>query len=226
MKLLVSACFILFALLTMTGCENSHVSASGAPDSSIPAQQNRFCQIIKNVPIEKERIENLAQHEPNPFKRKEISDREWNVFPQMFETLHAFIGPSGTFTNWRARLRSVGPAERNEHSLRIVFAVDCGDYNPRVNSTPILIISTLKGIREDTDIAPSNPLYRVIKEELDYRKKTFTVSGQFIWVPPPLQGQVSLTSDGRLDGRYHFYPMGATFLEGHLDMVVRFTSIN
>ena len=53
MKLLLSICFIFFAVVTLTGCENSGVSANAAPDSSIPVQQTHFCQIIKNVPIEK-----------------------------------------------------------------------------------------------------------------------------------------------------------------------------
>jgi hypothetical protein len=108
-----------------------------------------------------------------------------------------------------------------KQAMRIGFAVDCGDYNPRYPSTPMLTLSTLKGVVEDTSIPDSSPLFKFVKNDLDYTKKTHVVSGQFIWVPPPGNGKWVF-----LDDSHHFYPTGGFFTEGYLNMVVRFTTIS
>jgi len=195
------------------------------------SQQARFCQILKNEPIERKRIEDedSAFHQRFPLKATDLEGRKRELLSKMANDLYAVIGPSGKFTDWRGSMKVFSGVEETPESKRnhqpaklgfaIAFTPDCFDQSDTVFS-----LQTDKGVYGSTNISSDSPLGKAL-QEMNPSQGKFTASGEFLWAPPPPKGGGMWVPP--VDTRYHFYIVPNTaFYEGNYRFFVRFSQIS
>ncbi len=206
---------------------SSAASAEGALSGA--EQQSRFCQILKNEPIARQKLESAAVQTTlrNPLNGTNVDAQKQALFSKMFDDLYALVGPSGTFTGWRGKFVRLAvdysPNKPNKQIFVISFIPDCFGSDPYGRPLNILSLDTYRGPLEETHVVADSPLGQSLRQ-MDLSKPKYTVSGQFVWPPPPPKG------GGRwvpaVDYRYHFESGDTVFLEGSYHFAVRFTQVS
>lgn len=231
---------ILAALACTSGCQGSGGSANGTVFGSTPSvkavsgligseQQKTFCQLLLSEPNERSRMDQeiAEQNKRYPLKPIDIQQKRNELFKKLMEDLYTVVGPSGNFTGWKGMLNVQDTMEKlpfnmpsktpPKRAFVVEFVPDCF-----TESGAVFTLRTRNGPIEDTNIQPDSNIGKML-QEMDLSKNRFTVSGQFLWTPPPPKGGGSWVPP--IDSRYRFFT-DDVFREFNFQFVVRFTQIS
>lgn len=210
-------------------------SASTAGALSGLEQQARFCKLLQDEPIARQRLEDAASAaiQRNPLNAPDVESQKKALISRMFNDLRALVGPSGTFTGWRGRFSASDMLEHppfvqySTKQDKIVFVLsfmpDCFGTDAYGRPIDILTLSTYRGPLEDTNVLPGSPLGQSLRQ-MDLSKPKYTVSGQFLSPPPPPKGGGQWVP--AVDYRYPFYSGDGFLDEGSYHFVVRITQVS
>ena len=210
-------------------------AASTAGALSGLEQQARFCKLLQEEPIARQRLEDAASAaiQRNPLNAPDVESQKKALISKMFNDLRALVGPSGTFTGWRGRFSASDMLEHppfvqySTKQDKIVFVLsfipDCFGTDAYGRPIDILTLSTYRGPLEDTNILPDSPFGQSLRQ-MDLSKPKYTVSGQFLSPPPPPKGGGQWVP--AVDYRYPFYSGDGFLDEGSYHFVVRFTQVS
>jgi hypothetical protein len=209
------------------GRDGSTVMASSSDALTGEDQQKRFCQILKNQSSERQRIEDAAATAAsrNPLNAPNVDDQKQALIVKTFNDLYALVGPSGNFTGWRGKLTTqinYSDDRPPKQTFVVLFVPDCFDEATVRHLGDIFTLYTHRGPLEDTNVSPNSALGQAMRQ-MDLSKPKYTVSGQFVWAPPPPKGGGMWVP--AVDYRYHFYSGNFTFYEGSYHFVARFSQI-
>lgn len=228
--------FLSLLMFMTAGCQKSDVFANGlAIPRGLPEQQARFCKLLQDEPIARQRLEDTASAaiQRNPLNAPNVDSQKNALFSKTFDDLYALVGSSGTFTGWRGKFSALDTVEEppfgrsspkpRKRVFILSFTPDCFGKDVVDRLGEIFTFSTGMTPLDDTNILPDSPLGQSLRQ-MDLSKPKYTVSGQFLWPPSPPKGGGQWVP--AIDYRYHFYSSVGPFYEGNYHFVVRFTQVS
>jgi hypothetical protein len=203
--------------LFLAGCESSPLngqsSRAGAKGPALVAQQQKVCQIVLDGFKEEERFRQQANNEKNPIRADALQAQRHAADDKMFDALYAFLGPSGEFQGWRARVDDLGRPNA-EGKIKVGFET----RGPCNFPLPLYF----GGSTGNSNAIPlASPLGQTLAQ-LDVSKEV-VLSGVFLWAP---KGGGYLNG-ARYSDKHHFMPPegGGYPTLAQIGVSVRLTSI-